>query len=98
MTRWIEGIPITTSTPAERERWAEEERQWNRSKAMNVKKLKWGVVERPTLDDADDRQLDQWNQQIDSALAVAKATEERENILNAVTPDASRFPVLGDKR
>ena len=98
MTRWAVGTLIETATPAERERWAEEANRWNRSKAMKVKKLKWGLVEIPATNDHDDRQLDQWHEQIDSALAVAKVAEERENTLNAVAPDASRFPVLGDRR
>jgi hypothetical protein len=66
-----------------------------RRNGVTTKKTKYGPVERPPMSDDDDRVLDQWQEQIDSALNVAKAAMEREQALNTTTTtDPNRFPVM----
>jgi hypothetical protein len=66
-----------------------------RRSGVTTKKTKYGPVERPAVSDDDDRVLDQWQEQIDSALNVAKAAMEREQTLNTTTTtDPNRFPVM----
>lgn len=60
---------------------------------MTQKRTRYGLVERPPVTDDDDKTLDQWQGQIDSALDVAKKAEERETALKSTsTVDRERFP------
>lgn len=67
--------------------------QWEQVIQMTTKKTKFGPVKRPPSLDDDRKQADQWGEQLNEAIDIARQVAAREKALNdASAVDTKRFP------